>query len=109
MRRNAHRLKPVPPAPSTVFPMQTACRLESAPVCCLAWENESVFQTGHYTDRNHGSGELHALQGDGMEAGAARGWRGGPRGGGVRLWNGAPRVAGDGACADSQALRALRF
>src|SRR5256885_1342045 len=44
-----------------------------------------------------------------MEAGAARRWRGGQHGGGVRLRDGGSRVAGDGACADSEALRALRL
>ncbi len=56
-----------------------------------------------------GAGKLHALQGDGMEAGAAGGWGGGPGGGGVRLRDGGARVAGDGARADPETLRALRF
>src|SRR5260370_2235318 len=29
--------------PSTDFQMRTACRLESTPVCCLAWGKEPVF------------------------------------------------------------------
>jgi len=44
-----------------------------------------------------------------MEDGAARGWSGGPRGRGVRLRDGGACVAGDGARANSEALRALRF
>src|SRR5580704_2398914 len=78
--------------PSTVFPELKACRVPSATVCC-----------------RHGAGELRAVQRDGVEAGAARGWRGGQRGGGVRLRDGGSRDAGDGAGADSEAVRALRF
>src|SRR5260370_39277645 len=57
----------------------------------------------------YGAGKLHALQGNGMEAGGAGGWGGRPRGGAVRLRDGRSRVAGDGAGANSEAGRALRF
>src|SRR5260370_17891275 len=77
------------------------------------------LKTGHYRNSEkerrlevvatYGAGKLHALQGNGMEAGGARGWGGRPRGGAVRLRGGRSRVAGDGAGAKSGAVRAMRF
>src|SRR5207302_10950920 len=76
-------------------------------------------KTGHHKDlqpegrREAGvscdPGKLHALQRDGMEAGAAAGWRGRYGGGGVRLRDGGACVAGHGARANSETLPALRF
>src|SRR5260370_17736909 len=110
MKRNAHRLKPVPPVPSTVFPVQTACWPESTTVCCRWRKKDGRAKAGRVHRRRHyGSGELHALQRNRMEAGAARGWRGGPRSDGVRLRDGGSRVTGDGAGANSEAVRAFRF
>ncbi len=78
--------------PSTGFPKQTTCCLVNVLVCC-----------------RHGAGKLHAMQGDGMETGAAARRRGGQRGSTLRLRNAGTCRAGDGTRADSQALRALRF
>src|SRR5260370_29671059 len=58
---------------------------------------------------HYGAGKLHAMQGDGMEAGAARRWRGGQSSGGLRLRDGEACVARNGARKNPEALQALRF
>src|ERR1700687_4431466 len=107
MIRNQFQRK-VRVVPSTVNAMQTACRLESMTVCCPKRRKDGRAKARRLHKRTHyGAGELHALQRDEMEDGAARGWGGGPRGRGVRLRNGGARDAGGGARANSEALRAL--
>src|ERR1700682_5767437 len=52
--------------------MQTACRLESTTVCCPKRRKDGRAKAGRLHRRTHyGAGELHALQRDGMEDGAA--------------------------------------
>src|SRR5260370_41154544 len=57
----------------------------------------------------YGAGKLHALQGNGMEAGGAGGWGGRRRGGAVRLRDVIARVAGEGAGGNSERVGPLRF
>src|SRR5260370_4050535 len=99
--------------------MRSAWRGMLATVGCLSWEKKPSARQGRgaknaedrplHRQTHYGAGKLHALQGDGMEAGAASGWRGGQSGGGLRLRDGKACVARDGARKNPEALRALRF
>src|SRR5260370_40798483 len=88
--------------------MRTACRGMLATVCCRTWEKNPSSRQGRdaknaedrplHRQTHYGAGKLHALQGDGMEAGAASGWRGGRSGGGPRVggWEAGGARGGEG-------------
>src|SRR6266480_1776879 len=105
------RKKPV--VPSTVFPMPTACRVRLALVCCLAWgKRRSEDRPLHKVRKKKRRDEArlytdeHIMALENCKLCRGSGWKLVPRGDGAA---GSVGVACDGARANSEALRTLRF